>query len=420
MPELWAGTDAGKAARHCTVIDTDGTKVLSRRVPNNEPELLELIGDVLALAEGSPVTWAVDLNAGGGALLIALLANHDQRLLHIPGRTVHHASRGYRGDGKTDAKDAYVIADQARMRRDLQPLQEWDEIAVDLKILTARRYDLAADRSRAINRLRAQLLEYFPALERSFDYAASKAALILLTGYQTPAGLRRTGPSRLATWLKNRKVHAAQAMAEAAVAAAQAQHTSVAGENTAATVVNTLARAVLALDDEIADIDAKIAARFGEHRHAEVVLSMPGMGPLLGAEFIACTGGDMDAFGSAGRLAGVAGLAPVPRDSGRISAATWADPTATTADSYASSTPPPRSLPASAPPRGLSTTANEPRARTTSRRSSPSPAAASTFSGPLSATSEPSTSYHLSAVSPWADPCCLGRWLLAVAVRLSF
>lgn len=205
------------------------------------------------------------------------------------------------------------------MRRDLQPLQDWDEIAVALKILTARRYDLAADRTRAINRMRAQLLEYFPALERAFDYAASKAALVLLTGYQTPAGLRRVGPSRLATWLKNRKVRGAQAMADAAVAAGQAQHTAVAGESTAAAVVNTLARAVLALDDEIADIDAQIAVRFREHRHAEVVLSMPGMGPLLGAEFIACTGGDMDAFGSAGRLAGVAGLAPVPRDSGRIS-----------------------------------------------------------------------------------------------------
>ncbi|GGU41301.1 hypothetical protein GCM10010289_72760 [Streptomyces violascens] len=162
MPELWAGRDAGKAAHHCTVIDTDGTKVLSRRVPNNESELLELIGDVFALAADSPVTWAVDLNAGGGALLIALLANHGQRLLYIPGRTVHHDSRGYRGDGKTDAKDAYVIADQARMRRDLQPLQEWDKIAVDLKILTARRYDLAADRTRAINRMRAQLLDTFP------------------------------------------------------------------------------------------------------------------------------------------------------------------------------------------------------------------------------------------------------------------
>jgi transposase len=46
---------------------------------------------------------------------------------------------------------------------------------------------------------------------------------------------------------------------------------------------------------------------------------MPGIGTLLGAEFIACTGGDLDAFGSPGRLAGVAGLAPVPKDSGRIS-----------------------------------------------------------------------------------------------------
>jgi transposase len=83
--------------------------------------------------------------------------------------------------------------------------------------------------------------------------------------------------------------------------------------------VHTLAKSVLALDDEIADVDAQIAARFREHRDAEVILSMPGRGPTLGAEFVACTGGDMVVFGSAGRLAGVAGLAPVPRDSGRIS-----------------------------------------------------------------------------------------------------
>ncbi|WP_093705282.1 MULTISPECIES: transposase [unclassified Streptomyces] len=95
VPELWAGTDAGKAAHHCTVIDADGTKVLSRRVPNNEAELLELIGNVLALAEDDLVTWAVDLNAGGAVLLIALLTSHGQRLLCIPGRTVHHASHSY-------------------------------------------------------------------------------------------------------------------------------------------------------------------------------------------------------------------------------------------------------------------------------------------------------------------------------------
>ncbi|MEY9997395.1 hypothetical protein ABIE67_009514 [Streptomyces sp. V4I8] len=66
------------------------------------------------------------------------------------------------------------------MRRDLQPPHRGDEIAVDLRILTSRRLDLAADRTRAINRMRAQMLEYFPALERAFDYKQSKAALVLL------------------------------------------------------------------------------------------------------------------------------------------------------------------------------------------------------------------------------------------------
>ncbi|MFD9515854.1 IS110 family transposase [Streptomyces sp. NPDC059979] len=228
-----------------------------------------MIGDTLALAEDGPVTWAVDLNAGGGALLIALLTGHGQRLLYIPGLTVHHASRCYRGDGKTDAKDAYVIADQARMRRDLQPLQEWDEIAVDVKILTTRRYELAADRTRAINRMRAQLLEYFPALERTFHYATSQIRTHPADRLPDTGRLRRVSPSQLATWLKNRKVRGAQATADAAVAAAQSQHTAEAGEGTAAAVVNTLAGAVLALDDEIAGIDAQIAVRFREHRDAD-------------------------------------------------------------------------------------------------------------------------------------------------------
>ena len=80
-----------------------------------------------------------------------------------------------------------------------------DDIAVEMRILTSRRSDLVADRTRKINRLRAQLWQYFPALERAFDYSASKAALILLTGYQTPDGLRRAGVARLTAWLRKRK-----------------------------------------------------------------------------------------------------------------------------------------------------------------------------------------------------------------------
>src|SRR5438270_3284334 len=133
--QLWAGIDAGKSDHHCVVIDTDGNRLLPQRVANDEIVLLDLIAAVRMLAEGGEVTWAIDLNGGGAALLIALLIDADQRLLYIPGRTVYHASGGYRGDGKTDAKDAAVIADQARMRRDLQPLRPGDDIAVDLRTL---------------------------------------------------------------------------------------------------------------------------------------------------------------------------------------------------------------------------------------------------------------------------------------------
>lgn len=316
---IWAGIDAGKSDHYGVVIDADGKQLLSRRVANDETALLELISTVATMAGDGEVTWAIDLNAGGAALLITLLIAAEQRLLYIPGRTVHHASGSYRGEGKTDAKDAAVIADQARMRRDLQPLRPGDDITVELRILTSRRTDLVADRTRAINRLRAQLLEYFPALERAFDYSATKAALLLLTGYQTPDGLRRAGAARLAAWLRKRKARNADAIAAKAIEAANAQHTIVPGQQLAAAVVARLAKEVMALDTEIGDTDAMIEERFRRHRHAEIILSMSGFGVTLGAEFLAATGGDMSAFASVDRLAGIAGLAPVPRDSGRIS-----------------------------------------------------------------------------------------------------
>ncbi|MFC6469163.1 IS110 family transposase [Gordonia humi] len=316
---VWAGVDAGKSAHHCVVIDADGEQLLSRRVDNDEKALGDLIAAVGDLAEGGEVTWAIDLNSGGGALLISLLIGTGQRLLYIPGRTVYHASAGYRGDGKSDAKDAAVIADQARMRRDLQPLRPGDDIAVDLQLLTARRGDLVADRTRAINRLRAVLLEIFPALERAFDYSGSKAALLLLTRYQTPEAIRRTGRARLEAWLRNHKARNASAVAQTAIEAANQQHIQVRGQQVAVSIVARLAKEVMALDDEITTTETLIEERFLCHRHAEILTSMPGFGVILAAEFLAATGGDMAVFGTVDRLAGVAGLAPVPKDSGRVS-----------------------------------------------------------------------------------------------------
>jgi transposase len=329
--QLWAGVDVGKFAHHCVVIDADGARVLSRRVANDEAALGELTSEVTA--EGREVTWAIDLTGGGAALLIAMLIAAGQQLLYIPGRSLYYASGSYRGDAKSDAKDAAIIADQARIRRDLSPMRPGDEITVELRILVGRRADLVADRTRAINRLRAQLLECFPALERAFDYSQHKAALVLLTGYQTPEGLRRAGTARVAAWLRKRKARNADDLAAAAMEAAQAQHTVVPGQDLAAAIVARLAEQVINLDTEIAATETMLEERFRRHRHAEIILSMPGFGVILGVEFLAATGGDMNAFDSADRLAGICGLAPVPRDSGR-SAATSNDPAATSAGYY--------------------------------------------------------------------------------------
>ena len=46
---------------------------------------------------------------------------------------------------------------------------------------------------------------------------------------------------------------------------------------------------------------------------------MPGFGVVLGATFLANTAGNVTVFDTVDRLASVAGLAPSPRDSGRIS-----------------------------------------------------------------------------------------------------
>ncbi|MEV6487007.1 IS110 family transposase [Streptomyces sp. NPDC051576] len=316
MAAIWAGIDAGKTHHHCVVIDESGRRLLSRRVANDEPEILELLADVLAL--GDEVTWGIDLADGGAALAIAVLLNNDQLVHYISGRAIHRASESYRGEGKTDAKDAAVIADQVRIRRDLHPLHAGDATVTDLKLLTGRRTDMVADRTRTVNRLRAQLTSVLPGLERALDLT-NTGPLTLLTGYQTPAAIRRIGAKRLQTWLRNRHVVRADRLAEIAVQAAERQHTSLPGEKLAAELVHTLAREVMSLNQQVAELDKVIETRFRQHHAFDVITSMPGLGVILGAEFLAATGGDMTVFGTADRLAGFGGVAPVPRDSGKIS-----------------------------------------------------------------------------------------------------
>jgi hypothetical protein len=114
---VWVGVDAGKEAHHAAAVDADGHALWSTRVLNDQAAIEALIAR--AERDGADVRWAVDLTCAAAALLLALLVAAGQRLVYVPGRTVNRMAGAFAGEGKTDVKDARVIADTAQLRRDL-------------------------------------------------------------------------------------------------------------------------------------------------------------------------------------------------------------------------------------------------------------------------------------------------------------
>jgi transposase len=313
MDKAWAGIDVGKEFHWAHVLDVSGKELLSRKVENDEADISRLIDEALSLAK--EIVWAVDQPGGGAALLLALLWERNQRVLYIPGLTVDRSRDTYRGESKTDARDARVIADQARMRPDLGELKPGEQEIAELQLLLARRRDLITDRSRTITRLREALLSLFPALERALDLN-SKGPLTLLTHYQTPAQLRRAGHKRVAAYLRSRGVKGSNKVAQKALAAAKTQSVTLPAQGIAAAIVAELAKDVLALKERINTLDQELEKRFFARPEARILASLPGMGPILGVEFLVAVG-EISAFESADRLAAYAGLVPATRDSGK-------------------------------------------------------------------------------------------------------
>jgi transposase len=313
MDKAWVGVDTGKGFHWAHVVNASGEALLSRKVDNDETDLLALIDEVLSLSE--TVVWATDQPGGSAALLLALLWEREQKVAYIPGLTVDRARDAYRGESKTDARDARVIADQVRMRSDLGELTPGEGSLAELQLLLARRRDLITDRTRAITRLRETLVTLSPALERTLDLNR-RSALTLVAHYQTPAQIRRIGHKRLSAYLRKRRVQGADALARKALTAAESQSATLPAESVAAQIIAELAEEVLSLKDRIDTLDEELERRFFARPEARIVDSLPGMGPILGAEFLVAVG-DLRTFESADRLAAYAGLVPAARDSGK-------------------------------------------------------------------------------------------------------
>lgn len=173
-----------------------------------------------------------------------------------------------------------------------------------------------------------------------------------------------------------------------------------------------LAAEITAIDTKLTELDHEITAPFNQDQSAEVLLSMPGFGPVLVATFLANIGGNLEGFDTVDRLACVAGLAPVPRDSGRIHGNLPS--TSPLQPPSLAHLPPCRSLQSEEQPGipNASTSGKGARANPTNKHSSPSHAAASTLFGPCSVITPPTenrrppgglTGRRPWSMSPWRD-----------------
>jgi transposase len=273
-----------------------------------------LVGELRAL--GPEVVIGLDVVGSFARFLEAVLLAEGFALVHTPGIAVNRAGQGFSGgERKSDPRDARTIADLVRTR-DLRPILPDDDTLVALRLKVGRRRELIQDQTRRISRLRGLLCSIHPGLERTLDLTC-KGPLALLARYVTPAEIRCAGKSRLLAHLsKTPHLHGTGALVDRALEAARAQKVVVPGEAPTADLIRDLAAEALEARRKIGRIDRDLEALLADHPDGALIRSLPGMGAVLAAEFIAYVG-DIRRFGSADALASAAGLAPVQRQSGK-------------------------------------------------------------------------------------------------------
>jgi transposase len=315
---LAVGIDVAKEVHWATAVDEAGEVRLDRRVPNEPAALEALIGALRAL-EGE-VTIGLDVVGGIAGLAQAMLAAAGFRLVHVPGLAVNRARQGTTGgEAKSDPRDARVIADQVRTRRDLRPIEAASELDLAIRLLVGRRRDLVDEQTRRQGRLHDLLVGIFPGLERVLDLT-TKSGLWLLSRYVTPEEVRAAGQEELAAHLRTGgrlTQPQVRKLVDAALVAAEAQPIAIPGERLTAELIRELAAEALATRERLARLDHELEALLARHPDAALIRSLPGMGATLTAELLA-TAGDLTRFRSADALASAAGLAPVLRQSGKV------------------------------------------------------------------------------------------------------
>jgi transposase len=317
---IFIGDDWAEDHHDVYLMDEAGKRLAARRLPDGLIGIRQFHELVAAHAE-DPQQAVIGIETDRGLWVGALSAAGYQVYAVNPLAVARYRDRHHVSGAKSDASDAKLLADLVRTdRHNHRPIAGDSAEAEAIKVLARAHQSLIWARTRHSNILRSALREYYPAALAAFEDLAhgdavgvlgraaspEQAAHLSLTAIQS--ALKRGGRQRNIA-ARAREIQTAlrseQLAAPAAVAAAFAA-------TTRATVA-----IITELNRQISELEAALAAHFEIHPDADIYLSLPGLGVILGARVLGEFGDDPNRYTDAKSRKNYAGTSPLTVASGK-------------------------------------------------------------------------------------------------------
>ncbi|WP_369125585.1 IS110 family transposase [Catenulispora rubra] len=301
-----------------------GKRLAKARIPEGVAgiaKLHKLVAEQLGeAAESDDTEVVVGIETDRGPWVMALLAAGYTVLAVNPLVAARYRERLAVSGAKSDAADAHMLADMVRADgHQLRPVAGDTDLAEAIKVVTRAHKTLIWERTRHTQRLRHALRDFFPAALAAFEDLDAPEALELLAKAPDPASAARLSTSQITAALKRARRRDVETKADRIQAALRAPHLGQPPLTTAAYAASVRAlTAVLAVvDTQATALQQEVEAHFGQHPAARIVVSQPGLGPILGARVLAEFGDDPARYADAKARRNYAATSPITRASGK-------------------------------------------------------------------------------------------------------
>jgi transposase len=315
MSEVFAGLDWASRLHAVCVIDERGVVRLQCEATHDAAGLVDLSRRLHA---AGAERIAIERPAG---LIVDALVEAGFAVVPIHPNIVKATRPRYRSHGgKSDASDAYLLADLLRTdgHRFKSLTEQCDDIRA-LRALVRGRDELVDARIQLANQLRDLLESFWPGAASVFADVDSPIALDFIQRYPTPGSARSLGPKRMAAFCAQHAYSGRRSpdeLLERLHAAAQIalgdMETRVKGE-----LALALARILARLVEQIRLITSRIEHEVAALDDGRILMSFPRAGRVCAAQILAELGSVRERFDSEEHLAAEAGVTPVTYASGK-------------------------------------------------------------------------------------------------------